>query len=329
MLTDKIIESGILPDSVLRYAVRQGLRRYQQRLKKLTCDDILQAQTSFKQKSLSGSIALSMSEANDQHYEIPLVFFEHVLGKTMKYSGSYWPMGCDEIDDADNETLNKYIDKASIDDGHTILDLGAGWGSLAIKMATKFKNSEIKALTNSSIQKSFIDDRAKNLDLVNLETVKSDINDIETYQRFDRLTSIEMIEHLRNPETVIGKVDKWLNDRGILFIQVFSHRYFPQFFDNTNTSWMSRHFFTDGMMPYRNFYQELEIPLKLDKTWTIPGIHYHKSLEFWLSNLHRNKKQIGLFLCLWTFSARFDPCLKLRRRGLFKKLLGGDTLCFH
>ena len=86
MLTDKIIESGILPDSVLRYAVRQGLRRYQQRLKKLTCDDILQAQTSFKQKSLSGSIALSMSEANDQHYEVPIEFFEMILGKYMKYS---------------------------------------------------------------------------------------------------------------------------------------------------------------------------------------------------------------------------------------------------
>jgi len=292
MLIDKIVESGILPDSVLRYVVQQGLNRYQQRITKLTCDEILQVQTSFKQESLSGSIALSVSKANDQHYEIPVVFFEHVLGETMKYSGSYWPTGCHKIDDADNKTLDEYIDKASIENGHRILDLGAGWGSLAIKIANQFKNSEIRALTNSSIQKSFIDKRARGLGLSNITVVKSDINDFETFERFDRITSIEMFEHLRNPEMVISKVDKWLNDKGKLFIQVFSHRYFPQFFDNTQTSWMSRHFFTNGMMPYRNFYQELEIPLQLDETWTIPGIHYHKSLEVWLSNLHKNKKKI-------------------------------------
>lgn len=292
MLIDKVIESGILPDWALRYAVRIGLKRYSNRIKRLDPRQILQVQSSFLKKSLSGSIALSAAEANVQHYEVPVIFFEHVLGRTMKYSGSYWQREGDDIEVADNETLDNYIDKASIENGHSILDLGAGWGSLAIKMADRYRNSEVKALTNSSIQKNFIDQRAKELGLVNIKVIKSDINDFKTHDRFDRITSIEMFEHLRNPKMVIGKINEWLDDEGKLFIQVFSHRSFPQFFDNAQTSWMSRHFFTNGMMPYKNFYNDLQIPLQLDSTWTISGIHYHKTLEFWLSNLHKNKKKI-------------------------------------
>ena len=140
---------------------------------------------------------MSAAEANVQHYEVPVIFFEHVLGRTMKYSGSYWQREGDDIEVADNETLDNYIDKASIENGHSILDLGAGWGSLAIKMADRYRNSEVKALTNSSIQKNFIDQRANELGLVNIKVIKSDINDFKTHDRFDRITSIEMFEHLR------------------------------------------------------------------------------------------------------------------------------------
>ena len=85
MLIDKVIESGILPDWALRYAVRIGLKRYSNRIKRLDPSQILQVQSSFLKKSLSGSIALSAAEANVQHYEVPVIFFEHVLGRTMKY----------------------------------------------------------------------------------------------------------------------------------------------------------------------------------------------------------------------------------------------------
>ena len=97
---------------------------------------------------------------------------------------------------------------------------------------------------------------------------------------------------MRNPNRLFDRLEQWLKPNGFLFFQVFSHKNFPQFFDDTSKSWMSRHFFTGGMMPYKGLYGDLYTNLTLRHVWDIPGTNYHKSLESWLQRLDMNNSEI-------------------------------------
>ena len=101
-----------------------------------------------------------------------------------------------------------------------------------------------------------------------------------------------MFEHIRNPTVLLNRIHSWLYPDALLFIQVFSHRNFPQFFNRGNSSWMADNFFSGGIMPYDGYYAGIESRLRLLKTWTIPGMNYHKTLEFWLNNLRKNRTKI-------------------------------------
>ena len=69
-------------------------------------------------------------------------------------------------------------------------------------------------------------------------------------ERFDRVVSIEMFEHMRNYETLLGRVASWMAPQATLFVHIFTHTRFAYPFEvRDETDWMSRHFFSGGMMP--------------------------------------------------------------------------------
>lgn len=240
----------------------------------------------------SSTVAMETESANSQHYELPTMFYENILGRKMKYSGSAWDSNEMDIDDADDQTLNNYMDRAGIDGSSNILELGAGWGSLSLTMAERYPGATITALTNSSIQADYIELKAKLRGLGNINVVKGDVQEYSPHDFFDRVVSIEMFEHMRNPGILMDRVYDWLNPKGKLFIQVFSHKSYPQFFDNFESSWMSRNFFSGGLMPYDGFYNEVSQKLKLEYLWREPGTSYHQTLEAWLCNFDRKRKNI-------------------------------------
>ena len=86
-------------------------------------------------------IAIVPEKANEQHYEVPPKFFEKVLGSNMKYSSGYWDKNTINIDDSELIMLQKTTERAEIEDGMRILELGCGWGSLTLHIAKKFPNS--------------------------------------------------------------------------------------------------------------------------------------------------------------------------------------------
>ena len=140
----------------------------------------------------------------------------------------------------------------------------------------------------------------------NVKVVKEDVQKYNPSNLFDRIVSIEMFEHMRNPEIIMKRAFTWLNSEGKLFLQVFSHRTYPQFFDNVKSSWMSRNFFTGGLMPYDGFYTDIRHDLVLNKIWRESGISYHHTLEAWLNNLDRNREKIlpHLDACRMSISSR-------------------------
>ena len=214
-----LAERGLLPD----WMIRAGIRRLcAQRLREERAADTTAAWSRFERcldDLRAGPVATHTDAANAQHYELPPRFFQLCLGKHLKYSSCYFPTGCETLDQAEDKMLALYGERAELADGQDILELGCGWGSLTLWMAQKYPHSRITAVSNSKPQREFILARCRSLGLVNVEVITQDVNRLELPSaRFDRCVSIEMFEHMRNYEILLGRIASWLRADAKLFV---------------------------------------------------------------------------------------------------------------
>jgi cyclopropane-fatty-acyl-phospholipid synthase len=156
---EPIVERGAVPDFLVRAMIRRLLR---QRIVEETAPDPEQQQARlmrYIQQLKASPIAIHTSSANQQHYEVPAEFFAKVLGARRKYSCGYWQPG-DTLDRAELRMLDLTAQRVRIEDGHSILDLGCGWGALSLYAAAKFPNSKVMGVSNSRSQREFIESQA-------------------------------------------------------------------------------------------------------------------------------------------------------------------------
>jgi cyclopropane-fatty-acyl-phospholipid synthase len=201
------------------------------------------------------------------------------------------------LETAEEAMLTLYCDRGQFSDGQSVLELGCGWGSLTLFMAKKYPNSSFTAVSNSHSQKKYIDAEAKKLGLTNIQMITADINGLTLDQRYDRIVSIEMFEHIRNYDLLFRQLSDWLNDDGLCFIHVFGHARYPYTFDVDATrkkasSWTARNFFTGGQMPSKDLFSNFDTHLHITQTWEVDGRHYEKTSRAWLENLIRHKDQV-------------------------------------
>ena len=289
----ELAEKGIIPD----YFIRQGIiRNCENRLKNenvSNTEKVSLKKQSWIEQMKESPIALVPEKANEQHYEVPPAFFENVLGKHLKYSSGYWPDGVNSLDESEESMLELSFERAQLADGDSILELGCGWGSLTCYMASKLPNSKITAVSNSKDQKEHILNRCKNQGLDNIEVVTADMNDFETENKYDRVVSIEMFEHMRNYKKLLSKVSSWLNDDGKLFIHIFTHQSVVYPFENQGEAdWMAREFFSGGMMPSHDLLLHFQDDLIIDDVWSMSGTHYEKTSLAWVNKMDANKDSI-------------------------------------
>jgi cyclopropane-fatty-acyl-phospholipid synthase len=84
-----------------------------------------------------GPVAPVPEKANEQHYEIPGAFYRQALGPRLKYSCCFWEEGTQELRRAEERALQITCERAQIEDGQQILELGCGWGSLSLWLAER------------------------------------------------------------------------------------------------------------------------------------------------------------------------------------------------
>ena len=288
-----LAEQGFLPDWLIRLGIRRLLAERISYERSLGAERLSEDQRKFIATLRTSPLALSTREANEQHYEVPSAYFDLVLGTHRKYSSCLWPPGVTSLDQAEEAMLSLTIERAEIADGMEILELGCGWGSLSLVMASRFPRSRIVAVSNSHSQREFILQKANERGLSNLSVQTCDMNDFTIDQKFDRIVSVEMFEHLRNYELLFSRIASWLEPKGKLFTHVFYHGRCAYPFDvDGQNDWMAKNFFTGGQMPSAELFLHFQDDLVLEDRWLIDGRHYQKTLEAWLVRHDSNRDRI-------------------------------------
>jgi cyclopropane-fatty-acyl-phospholipid synthase len=278
-----------LPDLVIRAAIQRLCSRTATRL----ATDNAESDASFADEMAARAIAEHADAANAQHYEVPAAFFGRVLGPNRKYSSCFYKEPASTLQEAEEEALRQTVAHADLADGQSILELGCGWGSLSLWMARQFANSEMVAVSNSNSQREYIESEALKRGMNNLRVVAADMNEFDPRQKFDRIVSVEMFEHMMNWRELMSRVRSWLTPEGRFFMHIFTHRAGAYIFNRADREdWIAQHFFTGGVMPSHHLVRQYADIFAVEKEWRWSGTHYQRTALDWLGNFDAHRDEI-------------------------------------
>src|SRR5689334_18945356 len=124
----RLLEHDLIPDFLIRKQIRRLLKQRLHDEDKGSVEAQQRHLLQFIERLKASPIAINTAEANAQHYEVPTRFYQLCLGRHMKYSSAYWLEGCTSLDDAEEAMLQLTCERAGLENGDEILELGCGWG---------------------------------------------------------------------------------------------------------------------------------------------------------------------------------------------------------
>ena len=227
------------------------------------------------------------------------------------------------------------IEHADLADGQAILELGCGWGSLALSMARRFPNAAITAVSNSPSQRRYIETEAVSRGLPNLRVITADVNEFDANGQFDRIVSVEMFEHIMDWRDLMIRLRSWLTPGGRFFMHIFTHRSGAYLFDRADgEDFVAQHFFAGRVMPSHHLIRQYADLFEIEKEWRWSGTHYQRTALDWLANFDAHHHEIEAILRgvygnatpLWTRRWRW---FLLATSGLFGYAEGSEWGVSH
>ena len=237
------------------------------------------------------------------HYNISDNFYDLFLDSKKQYSCAYFKNENDSLETAQNNKIDHIIKKLNLKPNQKILDIGSGWGSLAIEIAKKTQ-CEVTGITLSENQYNYSINKAKELNVENQVQFKL-IDYRQLNEKFDRIVSVGMFEHVGRKfyQTFFNQVNKLLNDTGIALIHTIG---------SINQSrdpqpWITKYIFPGGYTPSMS-----EVAGQIEKSGLILSdvevlrMHYSHTLRKWKERFLYNKSKVlsmfdENFFRMWEF----------------------------
>ncbi len=237
------------------------------------------------------------------HYDLSDELYSLFLDPKKQYSCGYFINENDTLEDAQNNKIQHIIKKLNIKPNQKVLDIGCGWGSLAIDIA-KSNNCEVTGITLSENQFNYCVKKAKKLNLENQVTFKL-IDYRQLDEKFDRIVSVGMFEHVGRKfyKNFFKKIDNLLNDDGVSLVHTIGSVNPPR----DPHPWITKYIFPGGYTPSLS-----EVVTPVEKAGLIVSdievlkLHYSHTLRHWKENCIKNKIQIinmfdEKFFRMWEF----------------------------
>mgnify|MGYP000503481057 CR=1 FL=1 len=225
------------------------------------------------------------------HYDIGNDFFELWQDETMTYSCGYFNSRDDDLKEAQVQKIDHVLKKLNLKPGEKVLDIGCGWGSLAIRAVEKY-NVDVLGITLSEEQVEGAREKVSNKDLQNkIEIRKQDFRDLaEKEATFDKIVSVGMFEHVGKehiPE-YFDAIDEMLNKGGLSLLHSITHLE-----EQPSNPWLEKYIFPWGYIPS---LREIVWELPKNRFHLLDvediGFHYSLTAEHWYDNYEEVTDQV-------------------------------------
>ena len=230
-----------------------------------------------------------------RHYDLSNDFFRQFLDASMSYSSAIYRSPGDTLEDAQQHKYDTIIRKARLEAGDHLLEIGCGWGGLAIAAARRTGcrvtgitvSREQYALARAQVEAAGLTDR--------IQIIMSDYRQVEG--RYDKIVSIEMLEavgHAYYPQ-YFRRLDELLQPQGIAVVQTINIP--DQRYDRyrKESDWIRKHIFPGGLLPSLTVLTAMmtrHSSLMVDHLENI-GDHYALTLAAWRRRFEANQEAVA------------------------------------
>ena len=237
------------------------------------------------------------------HYDIDEKLYKLFLDKDMQYSCAYFHNENISLDQAQKDKKEHIIKKLNIRENMNVLDIGCGWGGMAIEIA-KTTGAKVKGITLSENQFNTASERAQKEGLNDkvsfaLQDYRNETNN------YDRIVSVGMFEHVgvKYFRTYLKKANDILKDNGVFLLHTIGQRGNP----TATSPWIRKYIFPGGYIPSLSEVMKETQKLNINVTdIEILRLHYAHTLSHWYKNVIQNKEKIikmfdERFFRMWEF----------------------------
>lgn len=206
------------------------------------------------------------------HYDFDNALFEYMLGPTMNYSCGYWREAQD-LDSAQKAKMELICRKLELKPGMNVLDIGCGWGGLAVYMASHY-GVHVTGITVSQEQLAYAEAHSQGLDI---RWLLQDYRSLSG--TFDRVVSVGMFEHVgrKNYTAFFTKIKELLKEDGLFLL----HTIGSNVRKNGVDPWIAKYIFPNGMLPSIRCIADASSPHFIMEDWHNFGEDYDKTLMAW------------------------------------------------
>jgi cyclopropane-fatty-acyl-phospholipid synthase len=215
-------------------------------------------------------------QVGEMHYDLGNDLYEAMLDPSMAYSCAYWPQA-QTLAQAQEAKLDLICQKLKLQPGMTLLDIGCGWGSLML-FAAQHYGVHCVGLTISKEQAKLGAEKARNLP-VRFELADYRQFNPDSEQRFDRIASVGMFEHVghKNYRAYFDMARRSLRDDGLFLLHTIGKNRAGAGID----PWIEKYIFPNGVLPSASEIAYLSEDAFVMEDWHNFGEDYDKTLMAW------------------------------------------------